>query len=308
MSKKNVSILVNPQAGQGSGGTMASKVLQIISQRGDTGKIFTSKDKKDLEHLAKKVAGSNCDQLVVIGGDGTLNTVVNGLFENGKALAPELPLAIVPGGSGCDYFRGISQNRKKTWQEILLNYQTKKIDVAVTKFTGIEFKQRYFLNMTGIGLSAKIVEKKNKNPPWLPKDLSYVLPGITQILSYPGATVKVTTPTQTWDKLKVLAIFASKGPFAGGGMLLGPHANWHDAQLAITMIENGPLLKKLWKFPKVINGKTSSEESIHRIKAPWMEVSASPPLMVECDGEIEGCTPLRIEVLPNALTFCFPID
>jgi len=244
------------------------------------------------------------DQVVAVGGDGTVNAVAQGFFdEHGEPLAKSPTLAIAPWGTGCDYFRGIS--RGVDWRHIVTSGKDQLVDVGqiVYRPSGTV---RVFVNAASLGMSSAVVRRQRAMPRWLPALASYSLPALTTVLDYRAIALTIKLDDQTLDAA-FLAAFFLKGLYVGGGMRLGGAVARDDGKLDVTLLHAMGIGARLLRFGKIYTGKFHGDVKITKTIAKRISISAPVSQPVEFDGEIFGVTAVEISVLPRALKIRVPI-
>lgn len=299
----HAAILVNPKAGKGQSLQLAEEAQSIFRSQNLYAEIFHSEYKEHLTELAKKCVEQKWKKVIAVGGDGTINTVVNAFFEKGIPIASKLPcLGVIPGGSGCDYFRSIqladTSSRLLRWQDILKKNKTISVDLGMAN-------DWVFLNMAGIGMSAEIVEKKNKNPVWVPSSLAYVFPTLHQLATHKPTRVTVITPENEYKNIDLMAMLVNKGKYAGGGMKFGPNAELNNGLFEITIINYAPWIERFAKLVQVIRGDIANQNFIHRFSTVSATIRSDSELALEIDGErVFPSRELKFKLLPNAISLC----
>ena len=132
--------------------------------------------------LARQALREGVKRLVAVGGDGTVNAVANGFFEeDGRPVAPEAELAVAPLGTGCDFFRAFGAGRD--WRDLALFSPARAIDIGRVEYLGTP-RLSHFVNAASVGLSAEVVRRQRSLPRWLPALASYSIPSLTGLVSY----------------------------------------------------------------------------------------------------------------------------
>jgi diacylglycerol kinase family enzyme len=155
--------LVNPNA---SGGVSPEHMENFKKYE-----HVVTQDAKDLVKKVKKIVDSGCEQMVIIGGDGTINHVVNSLIENNRVLNPQLLLVISKMGTGSDYYKSINPDKNADWQTCVENFTPKYVDVGHVEFLNDQDISKYFINMSSFGMSGHIAKMKEFNLFWFSKSI-----------------------------------------------------------------------------------------------------------------------------------------
>lgn len=264
----------------------------------------------------KQQTEANKIRLIVLGGDGTINHVVNLLFEIKKNFAdlimPELALTNM--GTGSDYVKSIyGKKNTRHWKNYLLenNLTARPVDIGL--ISGLANNQpfhRYFVNILGIGLSAAVVHDKNKNEKdilmkYVPNFMAYIIPTLKNIISYLPINTKVIINDKEYDFL-LKACFIAKGSYSGGGMKFGSQANLFDGEFDVTAVGDISLFELYQNLLNTYSEKSFSRNKILSIKSPHLSFKFFNPVSIEYDGELlTQVTELNVQIIKSALPVCF---
>ncbi len=298
--------IINPKAGSGTGPRQLDRLKTFFVQRGAPFEAVLTTSHEDVTRRTREALHAGADQIVAIGGDGTLNAVANGFFRQGRAVRPDASLAVARVGSGSDYFRGLVARAKCDWREIVLQPLVRPVEGAVCRpLDDSRAEPHYFLNLMGFGMSAEVVRRKQHLPSWLPRSLRYLLPTLPNLFRAKVARVRIEADDASLD-CDAVAVFVAKGTYAGGGMRFGGGVTLDDGHLDVTIIRPMSPWTMLIKTPKLYSGDFANDPAIEKLITSRLRIEADPPLPAECDGELHGSTGVEIEVLPRAIRVCFP--
>jgi len=245
------------------------------------------------------------DQLVAVGGDGTLNAVLNGMLSRGRPIRPECVLATAGLGTGGDYFRTMTRHRRCDWRRLVLCHRARPVDVGSICYTDRPESPQYFLNMASVGLIAEVVRRKNAGPRHLPGLLRYALPMLGAFCSCRPVRMQIDTHDESFEA-EYLAVSICKGVWAGRGIRFGGAVGLDDGRLDVTLFAPLPRAKMLAKIPRLYAGRFAGEPSVRKLRARRLSIRCAQPQAVEFDGEVHGWTDIEVEVLPRAVRVCFP--
>ena len=242
--------------------------------------------------LAEQIANlSRPCTLGVLGGDGTLNEVINGLAETDFS---HITLGYLPTGSGNDFARALnlSCDVEKCMDAILSPSQCTAVDIGLAR---TQESSRYFLVSSGIGYDADICRKvmvsplkKAMNKIHLGK-LTYVLIALKLLILYKACPVSVRMDKKETASLsKFFFITGMNMPYEGGGVKFCPKADFQDNLLDICMIGNLSKLKILALFPTAFAGKHGRFQGVTLTSCKRIDISSKSPLPIHCDGESLG--------------------
>jgi len=283
-----IAVILNPTSGRGKAAKLREKVRALLSGCTELIHWYETEYPGHATELARNIPETS-ECLVVVGGDGTVNEAVNGL------LGKEVPLAVLPVGSGNDFARalGLPFNYRKAY-EVLCKKAVKRIDVGLVN-------GRYYPNALGLGFDADVVVESNKICR-LRGILIYLYAVVKNIFKYRPYRVKVHLDGRTVEK-KILLLTVANGISLGGGFLLTPTAKNDDGLFDVCIIEAMPKLLIFWHLPKVFWGGHVKMKQTSMFQARKVVVEAVTPIAGHVDGELLGTTDhvYRAEILPRAL-------
>ena len=283
-------LIANPASGTHRSRRISALVVELLGRRNV---VFDLEFTAAPRHAAD-IALRSCkdfDAIVAIGGDGTIHEIA------GAMLDCDIPLGIIPAGSGNDLVKSLGiPNDVRAAVEILLAGKTKVIDAGTVN--GL-----CFVNVVGIGFDAA-VNHNSHGIRWPASGLLRYVAALIQTLGTYTAlplTVTIEGVARTRD-LFLLTI--GNGTTCGGGFRLTPHAKLDDGLLDVTFVKPITVPRLLWHLPKVFQGTLERAEHYASMKrVTRLRVESTVPVPVHVDGEIYrgDSTRLDIEVIPNAL-------
>ncbi len=294
MRDKKWFFIVNATAGRGKTGKKINKLITSINEHKLDFEVELTKAPKHATQLAKEAIKKGFHNIISVGGDGTLNEVVNGVMLSGKS--DEVNIGLIPEGGGNDFAANfnLSSNIDKA-VNTLQKFNTRKIDVG-------KIEDSYFINALGIGFDARVamISNKLKHLNGLPRYLTAVLKALIS-LKMVEAEIKIDTCTLN-DPFLLLSI--GNGMSTGGGFLLTPEARVDDGLLDICFINKINRRRILSLLPSTIKGKHLKEPEVVLHQSRKIEITTNKPLPIYYDGELPKLkNPLHftIELLPKKL-------
>jgi len=294
MRDKRWFFIVNSTAGRGKTGKKISKLVTSINEHKLDFEIELTKAPLHAIQLAKDAIKRGFHNIVSVGGDGTLNEVVNGVMHSGKA--DEVNVGIIPAGGGNDFAASfnLSTNINKA-VDTLQKFITKKIDVG-------KIEDRYFINALGMGFDARAAQISNKikHLNGLPR---YLLAVIKALVSLKPFEAEVKLDNYTYNS-PFLLIAIGNGKYTGGGFLLTPEAIVDDGFLDVCFIKTITRRRILSLLPSAIKGKHLKEPEVDLKQSRTIEVITKTPLPFYTDGELpklKNPFNFKIELLPKKL-------
>ena len=257
--------------------------------------------------LASEAVKEGYRKILVLGGDGALHEVINGLFMQDEVSPSEITLGLITVGSGNDWARmhNIPKNYKAAVSIIAKADQyTRFQDVAKvdTLMDGRPYC-RYMINIGGFGFDADVCRRFD-----LAKahghagDRQYYKCLLSGFLLYRCLKFRVKVDGNLFFEGPAMSVAMGIGKYCGGGMMQTPDAIPDDGLINLTVIKKFSKLKFLEKVPSLFKGTIYQykDEVLHTM-GKTLEIEASPYSFVEVDGETVGRTPVKVEVIPSAV-------
>lgn len=297
-------VIVNPVAGSGRGlidFPQISRLLRNDDIRHDA--VFTE-HKHHATELTVTAANQGYRRIIVIGGDGTLNEVVNGLFIQ-KAVEPrEMLLAVIAVGTGNDWVRtfGIPQHYSEAIRAIREERSFLQ-DVGTVTYTESHYTQtRYMANVAGLGFDAYVIstfnhlKMKGYKGGWM-----YLYSILKSYFRYKssGARIWVDDEVVFNDLMFSLAIGICK--YNGGGVQQLPNALADDGLLDLTIIRPVHWWHIVFRLKKLFNGDIYQIGHVIHAQGRKVKIEAAPLIQLETDGELMGGTPVEVNIRQRAI-------
>ncbi len=290
-SKTKARVIINPSSG---GGTYDPDRLREELSGFQLDWVET-----DGPEDAKEAAGDLRDGLlIVVGGDGTINDVVNGL---GNVGFPEgVTLALLPAGTGNDLAAtlAVPENPGEA-EDVIRQNRVRSLDVARVRSEGIS--ERFFINVATGGLGAEISEANDEELKSKWGKLSYLRASLLVARDF---DVRESTLYLDGEEHKVRAVNMAVGNcrYAGGGWPAAPRANPEDGLLDVVIIEDIGVQEFLTLAPTAFaKFDYLDREGVFFTRAREVRVSTQPGLEFTVDGEVIGDEPAEFVVVPQAL-------
>ena len=300
MSAKAAAI-VNAHAEAGVARYRWPKAARLLARHlGDVTVRFTAKP-GDATVLARELASAGCDPIIAVGGDGTLNEVVNGLLES----KGDFRVGVLPIASGGDYARTLQLTGLRHAIETLAAGHWRAVDVVRARFQGPNGDTvRHFVNMASVGLGGLVTADVQQKWRFLPGNLRYLVATIPRLAAGCVFRVRLCLDNEDAGAFDMTIVSLAKGRYQGGGILIAPAAALDDGLIAVTLVETVSLGEVLKNIRLLYNGNIYAYPKVHHWQARCVRVEGDAPL--ELDGEPLGRLPLDAEILPRALRVICP--
>jgi diacylglycerol kinase (ATP) len=294
-------LIVNPSAGDGGVRRLLPRLLTALTGQGLVYQVEETTGPEDAEARARRAIGQGSRYLVAVGGDGTVNGVVNGMFAGREPLAGDAVLAVVGAGTGCDFVRTFGLDRNP---EILARHlaspATMDIDVGVVRCRddlGRE-QERLFANVGQVGYGAEVVRFADRLPRRLGR-VRYLLAAWAAIAKVERTPARLTVDHFERD-LELVELVVANGQFFGGGMKVAPRALLDDGRYNVLAFTGRPSQVFLLTI-KLFQGEHLPDPEIVEYQSTGVTIAPVRPLPVEVDGEVVGRTPARFELIEKVL-------
>lgn len=297
-------VIVNPVAGSGRGlidFPQISRLLRNDDIRNDA--VFTE-HKHHATELTVTAANQGYRKIIVIGGDGTLNEVVNGLFIQ-KAVEPrEMLLAVIAVGTGNDWVRtfGIPQHYSEAIRAIREERSFLQ-DVGTVTYTESHYTQtRYMANVAGLGFDAHVIstfnhlKMKGYKGGWM-----YLYSILKSYFRYKSSGTRIWVDGKVVFNDLMLSLAIGICKYNGGGMQQLPNALADDGLLDLTIIRPIHWRHIVFRLKKLFNGDIYQIGHVIHAQGRNVKIEAAPFIQLETDGELMGGTPVEVNIRQRAI-------
>jgi len=298
-------IIVNPASGGGRTLSMWKSIRDEVKGRLGELEEFMTTTTSDATRFATQVAMSDTELLIVGGGDGTINEVINGLFtEKNEPINPNLKLGILSAGRGCDFIKSVEipENYREA-VDVLVNPIFKKIDVGCAYFKD-EFgreQKRFFLNIATAGLAGIVARKVNHTPRFVPPQIAYFGNVALSFLAAKGQLMKIHVDKQLVYDGACLNVFVANGSYSGAGMCWAPMAQVDDGKFEVIICEPMPKYQIVLSGHRMYDGTFINLPGIHHYQGKEITIETVDDVYLEMDGEQPGVAPVVYTILPRAI-------
>jgi YegS/Rv2252/BmrU family lipid kinase len=260
--------------------------------------------------LARAAALGGKDLIVAVGGDGTINEIVNGLMDPGVSPNTRPALGILPAGSGSDFVRTLRIPRDlRAALDVLAAGRLKCIDVGVIECAPLDGRvpgqtRRYFTNMAGCGSSARVAERFNRRK--VRGTLGYAVAAALTALDYRFPQVEIALDGNPTDRTSLNVLFICNGEYCGGGMHVGKGALVDDGLLHVVEVAGVGRLGSVLQWPRLYTGSVDRVRGARVCAAQEVRVTSNEDVLVDCDGDLCGRLPATYRAVAEALEVCVP--
>jgi YegS/Rv2252/BmrU family lipid kinase len=304
-------LIVNPRSQGGRLGKRWTEIADTIGRAFPFEEAITQ-GPHDATRLTREALRAGAERVVAIGGDGTINEVVNGFFDDhGAAIAPEASLAVIPFGTGGDFRRTLQLPTELADAAAVIGANhRRKIDVGRLEFTrtGGARAARMFVNIASFGVSGVVDRLVNESNKRLGR-LAFAVATARATWAYKNQRVQLVFDRTDRVEATINTVAIANGKYFGGAMMVAPNAELDDGMFDVIAMGDfgfGDLLKsgrRLYKGTHLAMDKVTARRA-RVVEAEPIDPKAIVELDV--DGENPGLLPARFELVPEALWVIVP--
>jgi YegS/Rv2252/BmrU family lipid kinase len=293
--------LVNPASANGATGKRWPELHRRARELGLDAEPVLSERPGQLIELAREAAAAH-ELLVVVGGDGTLNEVVNGVA------GLDAELAVLPAGTGQDFGKthGIPTGFDDAVR-VALEGTARPVDLGRATYrddAGAE-AVRFFANVGSAGMSGAVARRANSMTKRLGGRTTFFYALVREFVAWKNTEVTVTVD-EGERRGAMHDVILANGRWHGGGMKLAPDAKPDDGLFDVVLIGDVNKLDFLTTAPKLYSGKHVAHPKVEVLQSATVTVDAAEPIPIELEGETVGTTPARFEIVPAAVRVRMP--
>ena len=294
--------LVNPASDNGKTGKRWPELAHRAERLGLAGETRFSERPGQLIELARAAVDEGARLVVAVGGDGTLNEVVNGIASR------DVDLATIPLGTGMDFVRTYAiPTRFDDAVRVAVEGTARTIDAGRARYRtwAGEEAERWFANVGSVGMSGAVAQRANGMSKALGGKATFFYALTVVFLEWDNTEVTVTFDGGE-RRGRMHDVIVANGRWHGGGMKLAPDAEPDDGLFEVVLIGDVSKLDFLTTAPKIYKGAHVKHPKVEVLRTRRVEVSAPETLPIELEGEQVGTTPVSFEVVPGALRLRVP--
>lgn len=309
MSTPHTVVIVNPKSQGGAVGKRWPELADEIGRILPFDELRTS-GPGDAIALTRKALREGADRVVALGGDGTVNEVVNGFFEeDGTPIAPEATFGLLPYGTGGDFRRTMNIPRKlPEAARIIAGGNRRRVDLGRLTYQtpGGATAARMFANIASFGVSGVVDRLVNESGKKLGGKLAFALATARATWSYRNQRVELVFDGEAASRveLTINTVAVANGRYFGGGMMMAPDAEVDDGRFDVVAMGDFNFGDLLRSGRRVYNGSHLTMDKVTHRRAAVVEAAPLEPgvaVELDVDGENLGRLPARFEAVPAAL-------
>lgn len=306
-------VVVNPMASIGKAGKDWPQIKQLLINEGvDFDFVITEHHRHAIELVRDNITEKGYKKIISVGGDGTNNEVINGIFTQNRFPTEQITMAVIPIGTGNDWCRTFDMPLEydKVIKIIKAGHVFAHDIGKLTYYNDGDPKIRYFLNAAGTGLdemvchSTNTMKKQGKGG-----TIRYLISLVKCILTYKITHIQLTIDDELVFDDSILNLSIGNCRFNGGGMMTMPKAIPNDGLFDVTVIKKVSIFKFAANVKNLYDGTFINKiEEVKTFRGNRIRIVSNPPhsLLVETEGENLNNSPFDFEMLQESINMVVP--
>lgn len=256
--------------------------------------------------LSREAVEMGYRRIMAVGGDGTINEVVNGFYEDDKILNDELALIVFSQGTGCDYIKSLGiGNRVEEIVDIIQRGKVKKVDLGKVTYQNYSGSQesRYFVNVADTGIGACTAKLVNESSKLLGGFLSYLIGVFKALIIHKNRKMRVIIDGKEEYNQYLNSVIIANGKYFGGGIMIAPEAELSGGNFNLVLLKNFKKFQIVVNLVKAYQGTHLNHPLVDSLygREVYLELNENAAYELELDGESVGLLPAQFKILQEKL-------
>ncbi|MDA8124229.1 MAG: diacylglycerol kinase family lipid kinase [Deltaproteobacteria bacterium] len=304
MNFEKTVFIVNPHSGNGSTGKEWPRIRALAEACLGPFATRLTAGPGDATRMTRESLLAGAERIVCVGGDGSLNEVINGFIAADRPVRKDAVLGFVPNGTGCDFSRTVPiPTEPRASLATIRENHVQTIDLGRIRFRDHrgETCTRYFHNIASFGLGGEVVDRVNRTSKVCGPFLTFIWGTLVSLFAYEKKRIRLQVDDREIRTREVLNCAVANGRYHGGGMLVAPDALADDGFFHVTVIGAMPLPLVLWHLPKLYTGGIKGIRQVSIETGTQVTASSEQRVLLDIDGEQPGTLPAELAIVPGIL-------
>ncbi len=303
--RHKTNVIVNPESNRGRTRKRWEEIRQGLKSFIREFKFEFTEKPFHATDLARDAIKDGADLVIGVGGDGTMNEIANGFFEDSRIINPEAALGLVPSGTGCDLIKSLNiPAGLKGALQVLTDAPAVRMDVGRVRYrsnAGAD-EERFFLNVADFGLGGEVVRRVTERR-LQRKASSYVRCLVTTMVQYKIKRVRIRVDDRNLPDGEYLIGAVANGRIFGKGMKVAPDARLDDGLFDSVLVRGFRFLEFCRHGWKLMNGSHVTHPKVTVVRGRKVEAwpGEGEDVLLELDGDQLGRLPATFEIIPRNL-------
>jgi len=304
-------VIVNPASGSGRARKRWPGISATLMEYGLDHEVSFTSGPKDATRIARELAHAGTKTIVAVGGDGTVNEIINGMIDSNLPVNGETKLLVLPCGTGKDLGRSLGTGQVENAIKALLAGSVTNMDIGLITYASSDgmTESRYFANVADLGLGANVADRISRSSKKLGGLLTYLIAAVRTIVEFKAREIIVEIDGEQIFHDSANMVVLANGQYFAGGMHVAPTASICDGLLEMYILADvgkRALLTSL--LPRVYRGKHVGRHGVLHVRAGSVSIDSAAGILLEMDGEQIGSSPVSVEVVPRVLPVVIAAD
>ena len=302
-------IIINPKSGKKKFRQQRKYLFLALKHAGIEFDYRITRFAGHASKIARYFVEKNYKNIMVLGGDGTMSEVINGIFSANIEDTSSLKIALIPRGTGNDWgrFWGLTRDYNKSI-DVFFKGKTQSIDIGRVEYDMEGIKEsHFFINSIGLGLDAAVVNLTHRLKAVLGShSFLYTLALLGAVFTYKAHKVRIFSDERNITN-GMFTMNVANGCYSGGGMKQNPNAVPYDGLMDVMMAKKPTIWDIITALLRIFNGKLLEHPVIESFQTQSLLVQCDKSALLEADGIIvNGFSPFKISIIPNAIQMIVP--
>jgi len=302
-------IIINPKSGKKKFRQQRKYLFLALKHAGIEFDYRITRFAGHASKIARYFVEKNYKNIMILGGDGTMSEVINGIFSANIEETSSLKFALIPRGTGNDWgrFWGLTRDYNKSIA-VFLKGKLQPIDIGKVEYDMEGTKEsHFFINSVGLGLDAAVVNLTHRLKAVLGShSFLYTLALLGAVFTYKAHKVRIFSDERNITN-GMFTMNVANGCYSGGGMKQNPNAVPYDGLMDVMMAKKPTLWDIITALLRIFNGKLLEHPVIESFQTQSLLVQCDKSALLEADGIIvNGFSPFKISIIPNAIQMIIP--
>ena len=289
-------IIINPHSGKKIGKKIFDQIKPIFDSNNIILEAMETKYAGHAKEIANQKPIDQYDVVLGIGGDGTLNEIINGMLK--RKDKKNVPIGLIPGGSGNSYLHDLKLTNPTNVVKKIISNNMQLMDVVQIEING---KISYAMNMIGWGLVTDIGNKAEKYR-WLGTN-RYTILSVIEVFTHNSRPATLIMEKET-IKDNFTFIIACNSIHIGNAMKMAPKAKLNDGLIDLVVVKsNVSRMRLITTLHKLFDGSHLNQPEVSYYQTPYFSLIPKSDEILNIDGEIMGKTPITVKMIQKKIKF-----
>ncbi len=294
-SKVPLAMIVNPNAGRKIGRQTAKNAAARLNDAGLSVQMFISEKPGDTLSIAQSLEQTDWSGVIVVGGDGSLFEVLNGLCSDKSVIS--IPIGQIPVGTGNSYIRDLGISSVDVAVQSIIAGECRLVDLGWFTCDSVHY---HFINLLGVGFVSNVARRSARYK--LFGTRSYVFGIIEEIIHLDPVPIRLQVDDEIIER-RAIFVEICNSRYTGGNMLIAPSAKIDDGLLDVVVMKETTRFRALKLLPTIFTGAHLETPEFEVFRGHHIKLESERPMALTPDGENFGSTPIEASTDSKAFQF-----